>query len=92
MRAAPWLWRGRRHGRLGAGRVRHVAAHGDAGYFRRNRLRLRLVDVEQRDLGARLGERPRRRRAEPRGAAGDEGRVMGDVHWPEIASSLHSSQ
>src|ERR1700736_2952672 len=37
------------------------------------RARRRVVDVEERDLGAGDGERPRGRRAEPGTAAGDDG-------------------
>ena len=44
----------RRHRRLGARRVRHVAADRDAADLGRHRLGQRLVEIEQRHLGARL--------------------------------------
>ncbi len=68
------------HRLLAALGIGDVAAQRDAADLGRHLLGVLLVDVEHGDLGARLGQRPRRGRAQSRSAAGDQRRLPLELH------------
>src|SRR6185437_9182443 len=68
-------------GRLAALGVADIAFDRRAADLACDLLGALLVDVEYCDLGAGFGECPRRRGAEARSAAGDDGGATLDQHW-----------
>ena len=80
MRAGPCSAARLGEGGLGRGAVGHVAMDGDAVDVDRHLGRGLLIDVEDRHLGAGVGQHARGGGAEAGGAAGDDRGVSSNIH------------